>query len=90
MGLRDVNRLSVARHVLFGAVIGLAVAAIAMTAYCLIHFSPWPEYADRQTGVLRFGVILFIYAAGPLGGGLGVVAGVIAYMVRRKRLPLEK
>jgi hypothetical protein len=93
-----VTRLSAVRHVVFGLLVGLGVAAVAMAAASVVLALPFVPAADVQgrdaamdriSGALRFGVVYFVLAAGPTGAALGGAAGVLVYAVRRRRRSRE-
>ena len=90
---------SAAKYTWLGVAIGLAIAAIAMVSYCVVLVLPLEPGQSTQTGggnaerigdVALFGVVVFVLTWAPTAAAFGGAAGVIAYLVRPQRTPLDR
>lgn len=83
------------RYVWVGVLIGLAVAAVAMTAYCVVLALPlttnqYPQTRDESSerfgDVLLFGVVYLTLMWVPTAAAFGGALGVITYFTRTRYL----
>lgn len=87
---------SAGKHVWCGVLVGLAIAAIAMVAYCVVLALPLDPGQDSQSrsdntervgNVVLFGVVIYCLAGGPTAAAFGGAFGVITYLARHRRPP---